>query len=388
MKKKLALWVILAGCMMSVTACENKTDMGEKKEEVEEITFQKGNTSAGKNEAGKGKKNSLSNASPTPGQSEDKNTATDKKGRNAYEKITVKGKIQSFGGTIQIGDAGYELYNYVESSGKKYTSIVNRVAAGLKGKADVYDIIVPTSVGITLPDNKSQKVNSSNQEKAIKEMYRSLNKNVRSVSLYETLMQHRTEYIYFRTDHHWTSRGAYYAYQQFCQKKGIEAHELEEYKTKSFGGYLGTFYTDTNASKTLRQDEVRAYYPVDHKQIKMTYRDENGGKYQSPVICDGSNYGTQLKYCAFIAGDNPFSIVQNKRIKDGSSCVVVKESYGNAFVPYLADHYQKIYVIDYRYWKGSVQDFAKKNKVQDVIFMNNISMTRNAYLIGKLAQVQ
>ena len=68
--------------------------------------------------------------------------------------------------------------------------------------------------------------------------------------------------------------------------------------------------------------------------------------------------------------------------------MVVKESYGNAFVPYLADHYEKIYVIDYRYWKGSISDLAKQHKAQDVIFINNISMTRNAYLIGKIAQIK
>ena len=81
-------------------------------------------------------------------------------------------------------------------------------------------------------------------------------------------------------------------------------------------------------------------------------------------------------------------MIHNKKIKDGSNCVVVKESYGNAFIPYLADHYQKIYVVDYRYWKGSVSKLATKNNVQDVIFINNISMTRNAYLVGKIAQIK
>jgi hypothetical protein len=120
----------------------------------------------------------------------------------------------------------------------------------------------------------------------------------------------------------------------------------------------------------------------------MTYWDENGNKYKSSVINDGSRYSTSLKYCAFIAGDNPYTIIRNRKIKDGSRCVVIKESYGNTFVPYLADHYQTVYVVDYRYWKGSIASLVKKKGIQDVIFLNNISMTRNAYLIGKMAQVQ
>ncbi|MBQ1459336.1 MAG: hypothetical protein IIZ26_00175, partial [Oscillospiraceae bacterium] len=62
----------------------------------------------------------------------------------------------------------------------------------------------------------------------------------------------------------------------------------------------------------------------------------------------------------------------------------VKESFGNAFVPYLVDHYQTIHVIDYRYWDGNLADFVRKNGVQDVIFINNLSAIRSTYLMGKL----
>ncbi len=381
MRKRVALCAVLTSCMLCVACGDKNKDNADSSRGVNEIVFATEATQAPSSEPDTSK-----------GDSEDSQETEEKDGKKgkkySYEKITSKAKIKTFGGTIQIGESGYELYSYVESLGKKYTSVVNRTANALKGKADVYDIIVPTSVGITLPDNKADKVNSSNQNKAIKSMYKNLNKNVTGVSLYDTLMQHRTEYIYFRTDHHWTSKGAYYAYQQFCQAKGIEANELSDYKTKTFGGYLGSFYTDTNKSKALKKDKVKAYYPVNNKKISMTYHHENGGKYNASVICDGTNYSTQLKYCAFLAGDNHYTVVRNKKKKDGSSCLVVKESYGNAFVPYLADHYQKVYVVDYRYWKGSIKNFVKKNKVQDVVFINNISMTRNAYLIGKLAQIQ
>lgn len=385
MRKKVALWAVFVGCILCATACKEKgVNDSSSQPGVKEITFQKGESS----ETEKGTSGDVSEKETTQPAQAGKNDAEKIQKKDSYEKITSKAKIKSFGGTIQVGDSGYELYNYVKSSANKYTSVINNIAGKLKGKAEVYDIVVPTSIGITLPDNKVKKVNSSNQDQAIKAMYRKLSKNVTGVSLYDTLMQHRTEYIYFRTDHHWTQRGAYYAYQSFCQAKGISAHELSEYPSKGFGNYLGSFYLDTNKSKELRTDKVRAYFPVNNKQIQMTYTDEHGGKYHSSVICDGTGYSTSLKYCAFIAGDNPYSVIRNKKIKDGSSCVVVKESYGNAFIPFLADHYHKIYVIDYRYWKGSVAELSKKKKVQDVIFMNNISMTRNAYLLGKLAQVQ
>ena len=81
------------------------------------------------------------------------------------------------------------------------------------------------------------------------------------------------------------------------------------------------------------------------------------------------------------------TVIQNPDITDGSSCMVVKESFANAMIPFLTDHYQTIYVVDYRYWDGDVVSFAKENQIKDVLFVNNISMTRSNFLVGKLARV-
>lgn len=80
-------------------------------------------------------------------------------------------------------------------------------------------------------------------------------------------------------------------------------------------------------------------------------------------------------------------MIENKDKTDGSACVVVKESFGNAFVPFLVDHYQTIYVVDYRYWTGSVSQLVREKMAQDVLFINNLSMIRNKSLVGKLARV-
>ena len=66
---------------------------------------------------------------------------------------------------------------------------------------------------------------------------------------------------------------------------------------------------------------------------------------------------------------------------------MVKESFGNAFVPFLVDHYQTIYVVDYRYWTGSITELAAQKNVKDVIFVNNLSMIRNKNMVGKLYRV-
>lgn len=305
-----------------------------------------------------------------------------------YEKIISDQKLRIYDtGTALIGESAFELYNYVESAASRYTKAVNGLTKKVDSSVNVYAMIVPTSMGIKFPDNKKKKVNSSDQKEALENIEKKLSGREKFVPLYDTMMQHRRENIYFRTDHHWTSLGAYYAYRAFCEKKGIIPHELSEYDMKSAGEFLGTFYRDTNNNQNLRSDEFNVYYPLSNKKLSMKYTTTEGKEISAPVIADASKYGTSLKYLAFIAGDNPYTVIHNKKLTDGSSCIVVKESYGNAFVPYLADHYQTVYVIDYRYWEGNLRDFIKKKKSRDVILINNISMTRNLYLIGKLTQV-
>ena len=247
-------------------------------------------------------------------------------------------------------------------------------------------LVIPLSSEITFPDNLKDEINSSDQHQAMQDIQAKMNDKVKSVDIYDALMQHRNEYIYFRTDHHWTALGAYYAYRQFCETKGIEPEDLTGYETKEFDGFLGSFYNDTSDAKLkTNPDVVTAYLPHDESVLHVTASD--GTKYDWPVIYDVSNYGAGLKYSTFIASDNPYTEIENKSLTDGSSCVVVKESFGNAFIPFLVDHYQTIYVIDYRYWTGSVSKIAEEKGVSDVIFLNNLSMIRNKSLVGKLHRI-
>ena len=298
-------------------------------------------------------------------------------------------QIRLFDSVVIVDDTAYELYTYIESAAKNYASIVTKAADSLNGTVNVYDIVVPTSTGITFKDELKDQINSSDQKEALQKIDSFLGKNVKQINIFDTLSAHKNEYLYFRTDHHWTALGAYYAYENFCAVKGLKPNVLSSYQTISFPGFLGSFYNDTDQDKALaaNPDTVIAYYPSDRETIDLTITDANGSSFAWPVITDVTDYNASNKYGTFIGGDNPISVITNSSVTDGSVCIVVKESFGNAFVPFLTDHYQTIYVIDYRYWNGNLLSFAKQKKATDIIFVNNIGMTRSSYLIGKLAQI-
>lgn len=283
-------------------------------------------------------------------------------------------KVNDLGNVYLMGNAGFEAYSYSDSAGDKYASLIKRAADALAGVSNVYSMPIPLGSGVVMPEEYKSKVHVADQKKAIDSILGHMGDKVHGVNIYDELYAHRDEYIYFRTDHHWTQLGAYYAYTQFCEEKGITPKSLDSYKHKAYEGFVGSFYFNAESKPEALHnapDTVYTYGPA--SRAVMTYTTTKGESFEWPIINNVNSYGPGLKYSTFIGADNPYTIIENKDIKDGSSCIVVKDSFGNAFVPFLVDHYETVYVIDQRYYKGSVIELAKKNKVTDVIFANNLS---------------
>ena len=106
-------------------------------------------------------------------------------------------------------------------------------------------------------------------------------------------------------------------------------------------------------------------------------------------MSDGNKLRAANKYLSFVCGDHPYGIMTNPTITDGSSCLVIKESFGNAMVAYLTQNYQNVYVVDYRYinqvFPGTLRQFVDERGIQDVMFINNVSATRSPALVNALS---
>lgn len=295
--------------------------------------------------------------------------------------------VEQLGAMLIVENAAYEYYNFNQATADNYAGIINRAAQILDGKSKVYDMIIPTSMAITLPENFSGSTNSSDQEKAINYMYSRLTENVKSVNIYNKLLNHKDEYIYFRTDHHWTALGAYYAYRELMTAKGVMPAELTAFKEYKFEGYLGSFYAESGQKASLGNtpDYIMAYEPLQTQHIH-TYTKTGERDYW--IVDDANIMSPANKYIAFVGGDHPYGVMTNPTITDGSSCLVIKESFGNAMVAFLTQNYQNVHVVDYRYIKdvysGTLNQFVDERGIQDVIFVNNISATRSPALVNAI----
>lgn len=296
--------------------------------------------------------------------------------------------VEKLGAMLIVDNAAYEYYNFNQAVADNYSATINRAAALLEGRSQVYDMIIPTSMAITLPESYSGSTNSSDQKKAIDYMYSLITPNVKKVDVYSTLLSRKNEYIYFRTDHHWTALGAYYAYRDLMTAKGVAPAELTAFTEHKFDGFLGSFYAESGQKASLGNtpDYVMAYEPT---QVQFIHTYTKSGEADYHIVSDGNKLSASNKYLSFVCGDQPYGIMTNPTITDGSSCLVIKESFGNAMVGYLTQNYQNVYVVDYRYinqvFPGTLVQFVDERGIQDVVFVNNISATRNKALVNAIS---
>ena len=292
-------------------------------------------------------------------------------------------------GSIYIANgAGYGVYYFSESNSAKYCLLVNQLAKNLEGKANLYSMLCPISAGVMLSERVQEKIGCSDEAKAADWFYANMDPSVKAVPMVNALKAHNDEYIFFRTDHHWTSLGAYYAYREWCKVKGVTPHELSFFReTRTFEGFLGTFYQNSNKNASLAKnpDTVIAYVPNGTNTMTM-YSDYNSDKYNKyswKIIYDVSNYPDNGLYGTFAGGDQPYNYAHNEEITDGSSVLVVKDSYANAFIPYLIDHYEHIYWVDFRNfakwcnqmgYTPTISALVEREGIQDVILCQNISI--------------
>lgn len=306
-------------------------------------------------------------------------------------------------GTIYIADgAGYGVYFFNESNSARYCLLVNKLAKNLAGKAQVYSMLCPISAGIMLSDEVRESTGASDEHEATEWFYRNMDPSVKTVTIVPTLKAHNDEYIFFRTDHHWTSLGAYYAYREWCKVKGVTPHELSFFeKTYEFEGFLGTFYSNSNknASLAANPDTVKAYVPNGTNKMNMFVANNDGTftEYGWRIVNDVSNYNKTQLYATFAGGDQAYNYVHNEAVTDGSSVLIVKDSYGNAFIPYLIDHYEYIYWIDFRNykkwcgWAGypdpSISNLVERKNIQDVILCQNISIAGSSSALDVMESI-
>ena len=355
---------------------QRKADARDKKEGKEQTEEGKGTEEkqeeAEAKQSAEVKQSSDAKQGSTKEKEENSNFETDAEGNLQIKKADKAENVagEQIGSLYLNGDSAYELYYFSEKAVRAHASLLNTVQA-MFPKVKLSAMIVPNSFGVILDPKVQEKLASSGMDQAIAYSYSLMDKRVNTVNVFDALSAHKKEYIYFRTDHHWTQLGAYYAYQKYCKSMGYSTKPLSDYQKLDFPEFYGTFYFFMNRPESLKghPDQVTAYQG---SMNTMQYTDSKGNLQEGKLINDASQMLPGNKYNCFMLGDHGYVEIHNEGAPRKKSILVLKDSYGNAFVPLLAQDYRDVYVVDYRHYQGNASSLIQEKGIEEILFLNNI----------------
>lgn len=280
------------------------------------------------------------------------------------------------GGIIQIGDSAFNRLGFSKDCSAMYSDSMNRLGNKLAARGTrLISVPAPTAIGILVEEQYLKKLNSADQAETLAYMHDALNENVIGVDTVSALLEHNDEYVYFRTDHHWTALGAFYAYEAACNAIGIDPVPLEDYEEWDKGEFIGSHYGKVKYPQKLKTDTLIAYKPP--MEVKALIHYETNTQ-EGKLLRNISDAKVYSKYLTFLGSDYRLMELTNESITDGSTCLLVKDSYGNAMAPFLTQSYHKVYVMDYRkYGTMSISKFCEKHDVDDVWFAPYLIATQS-----------
>ncbi|MFC5402263.1 DHHW family protein [Cohnella soli] len=282
--------------------------------------------------------------------------------------VVVSAKASKY---LIISDRAMLLYQYSSASAEAYAKAINHLQSMIDPSVRVYSMLIPSQVEFV--ESEDLRKLSDSEKQAFDHVYESLNKPIRSVPAYTNVEAHKKEYVYFRTDHHWTALGAYYGYEALVQTMGFKPVPLSAYKQREYSEFLGTAYAATlNAGMKNHPDTVTTYQPyVEHEY--MVYQDGVLGV-KKMLVEDKLPADGRGGYAVFLGGDFTMSRITTE-IKNGKKLMLIKDSYANALVPFLLPHFQEIEIVDPRYFKGNLVSEINNSGITDVLLLNGPVVT-------------
>lgn len=270
---------------------------------------------------------------------------------------------------VYIGKNHYLLEHYTEKEFdpqqiSKNLQALEKFVGKTKQNADVHVMMVPTKSWVLreklpafAPHYKEQKFYDALQQKLEKEDV--------LISVEPVLDAHKEEEIYYRTDHHWTTLGAWYAYEQYTKAVGGDLQRAQGKKkfrciSKDF---YGTTYAKINYAR--QADKIEIYEPAD--KLRVVY---NMGEKKTKTLYDFSFLKTADQYSVFTGGNQAVLEITGG-IKNGKTLLLIKDSFANSILPFLAEDYEKLVVVDLRQLNVSGDRLLEMFSPADILILYN-----------------
>ena len=298
-------------------------------------------------------------------------------------------EAEQLGSVLLVGDRAFDVPYANEEQILRYAAAVNAIADTLGSGVQTFSMPVPNAAAFYT--HEEYRTGAASQPDMFDLCRENLEENVTYVDAYSALARHTEEYLYFRTDHHWTQLGADYAYTAFCGAAGLTPADQADFETGQWDGFVGSMYTyaaDYPQARVLKENPDTVHYWKPSVDYSCHFYSDTALSDPYPIgVISGVGDNVTNKYLTFMGGDHPVTVVDTGG--DGPCILVIKESYGNAMITWLTGHYSRIILIDPReYFSGNrdidLADFAREQGVDQCLIVNYPMMLNSGGYITHL----
>lgn len=231
-----------------------------------------------------------------------------------------------------------------------------------KKNTDICVMLVPNTSEI-LKKKLPKYAYNFNETRYINDIYKKIGED-NTVDVNEILKAHKDEYLYYKTDHHWTTLGAYYAFTEYADKTGIN---IEKYTTKLVTDkFYGTMSSKANLE--IEADKVYIYEPDKEEEVSVRY---NNSTELKDSLYEMSALDKKDKYSIFLGGNNPLVQITTNAEND-RKVLVIKDSLAHCFIPFMISGFSKIDVVDLRYYNESIRKMIEEGGYTDILVLYNV----------------
>ncbi|WP_342513779.1 DHHW family protein [Sporosarcina sp. FSL K6-1522] len=282
--------------------------------------------------------------------------------------LAERGVLKKENNGVFFGEDGFLIEPFDEPGDQfvKNQNYVKDFALRAKG-IQSYLLLAPTSVSL-YEDKLPLFAQTANERAAFETAQRELASVLRVVDVYDVLRLNKDEPIYFKTDHHWTMHGAYLAYRETAKAMGIEAYEEDDFRIETVSeNFYGTRYSKANTIG-IEPDQIDVYLPKFEASQTVTYEDGQ----ESDSFYEWGYLEKRDQYSLFLDGNHALVTIKTG-LKNGRKLAVVKDSYAHAFIPFLANHFEEIHVLDLRYYHADVLAYLGEQRISDVLLLYSVA---------------